>query len=312
MSWQVLISTSTFGEVDREPLELLERAGVSYRLNPHRRTLDRDETRELLAGAEGLIAGTEPLDREVLSGARGLRVISRCGSGLDNIDLAAAEELGIRVFSTPEAPVEGVAELALAGMLDLLRRLCWVDRQLRGGAWERPVGRLLRGKTVGVVGMGRIGWALVRLLEPFEAPILACDPRPDPEFARRRGVEYCSLENLVERSDVVSLHASANPEEGPLLDRELLARMRPGAVLVNCARGGLVDEEALAEMLRSGRLAGAHLDVFRREPYDGPLVGLPNVLLSPHIGACTAETRLRMETEAVEHLLGCLGGEERR
>ncbi len=300
---RVLISTSSFGGCGREPLERLRRAGVETVLNPHGRRLQREETVELLAGVSGLVAGTETLDRGVLERASGLEVISRCGAGLDNVDLDAARDLGIRVRSTPEAPVDAVAELTLAGILHLSRRLSEADRSVRDGSWSKPMGRLLAGKTVGIVGLGRIGKAVARLLAPFRVELLASDPEPDREFAARHGIEFTALEELLERSHVVSLHLDAGPRTPRLLDRMHLARMRPDAILVNCARGGLVDEEALAERLQEGLLAGAYLDVYEREPYRGPLAGLTSVLLTPHIGSYAAESRLRMEIEAVENLL---------
>ncbi len=307
MKPRVLISTTSFGACGAAPLERLRRAGVEAVLNPHGRRLERAETVELLAGVAGLVAGTETLDRGVLEGASALEVVSRCGTGLDNVDLDAARELGIRVYSTPEAPVEAVAELTLAGILHLLRRLGEADRAVRRGTWSKPMGRLLAGKTVGIVGLGRIGKALARLLAPFRVELVAADPEPDAEFADRHGVEFIALEELLERSHIVSLHLDAGPRPPRLLDRMHLARMRPDAILVNCARGGLVDEEALAERLEEGLLAGAFLDVYEREPYRGPLAGLASVLLTPHIGSYAAESRLRMEVEAVENLLAGLG-----
>ncbi len=308
MKPRVLISTTSFGACGRAPLERLRRAGIETVLNPHGRRLRRTETVELLAGVAGVIAGTETLDREVLAAAPALEVVSRCGSGLDNVDLEAARELGVRVYSTPEAPVDAVAELTLAGILHLSRRLGEADRAVREGTWSKPMGRLLAGKTVGIVGLGRIGKALVRLLPPFRVELLASDPEPDSEFAERHGVEFVTLEELLERSDIVSLHLDAGPRPPRLLDRMHLARMRPDAILVNCARGGLVDEEALAERLREGLIGGAFLDVYEREPYRGPLAGLASVLLTPHIGSYAAESRLRMELEAVDNLLEGLSG----
>ncbi len=306
---RVLISTSSFGVHDRAPLDRLEAAGVDYRLNPHGRRLAPSETRELLRGAAGLIAGTERLDRAVLEAAPDLRVISRCGAGLDNVDLEVAAELGIAVRHTPEAHVEAVAELALAAILDLSRGLSAADRALRDGRWQRPPGRLLGGKTVGIVGLGRVGRRLVELLAPFRVRVLAHDPRPDPEFARRHQVRYLPLEELLAAADVVSLHLPAQPGGAPLLDRRRLAVMKPSALLINTARGGLVDEAALAEALDGGRLAGAHLDVFAEEPYDGPLRSCPAALLTPHLGGYAAEARSEMELQAVENLLACLAGE---
>ncbi|MDH3745761.1 MAG: phosphoglycerate dehydrogenase [Acidobacteriota bacterium] len=299
----ILISTSSFGQVSSDPLAQLSAAGLEYRLNPYGRRLDPPETVELLAGAAGLIAGTETLSRDILDQASDLRVISRCGSGLENVDLEAAADRGIHIFNTPGAHVDAVAELTLAGILCALRWIPRADSDIRAGRWAKPMGRLLRRRTVGIAGLGRIGKAVVGLLASFEATVLAWDEVVDEDFAARHSVETVSFDDLLRRSEVLSLHVPLNDETRGLIGRAALDAMRPDAVLVNCARGGLVDEQALVESLAGGRLAGAYLDVFESEPYQGPLSELSNAILTPHIGSYAAESRLRMETEAVEHLV---------
>lgn len=307
----VLISTSSFAQHSREPLELLEAWGARYRLNAQGRKLAADEIASLLNDVDGLIAGTEPLTREVLARAPQLKVISRCGTGLDNVDLDAAQEFGIDVRNTPDAHVDAVAELSFAAILSLLRHLTEADRTVRSRDWHKPMGRLLRGKTVGLVGLGRVGRRLIELLSPFEVAVLACDPCEDREFAMANDVEYVSLDNLLERSDIVSLHLPYGKQAHHLIDRSRLGRMKPDAVLVNCARGGIVDEGALYEVMLAGRLGGAHIDTFEHEPYDGPLTELQNVTCSPHIGSYAVEGRIRMEREAVQNLIESLDGVRR-
>ncbi len=302
----IAVSTSSFGRQDPRPLEKLRAAGYEVRLNPHGRQLERAETIALLDGAVGLVAGTEELDREVLLAATDLRAIARCGSGVDNVDHETAAERGITVDSTPEPPAEAVAELTLAGILGLLRHLPAADHALRQGEWSKPMGSLLRGRTIGLVGLGRVGKRLVELLMPFVCPILATDPVPDDWFAERHGIRFVELERLLAEADVVSLHLAPRRGGATLLDAERLAMLKPEAILVNTARGGLVDEAALHELLAGGKLAGAFLDVFADEPYSGPLRELPQVLLTPHIGSYAAETRVRMEEAAVELLLAAL------
>ena len=305
----VAVSTSTFARFDSEPVDRLSAAGYEVRLNPHGRQLERAETIALLDGAVGLIAGTEELDREVLLAAADLRAIARCGSGVDNVDRETAAERGITVDSTPEPPAEAVAELTLAGILGLLRHVPAADRAMRQGEWRKPMGSLLRGRTIGLVGLGRVGKRLVELLMPFVCPILATDPVPDDWFAERHGIRFVELERLLAEADVVSLHLAPPRGSATLLDAQRLAMLKPGAILVNTARGGLVDETALYELLSGGKLAGAFLDVFAEEPYFGPLRELPRVLMTPHIGSYAAETRARMEEAAVELLLAALDGE---
>ena len=305
----VAVSTSSFGRHDERPLEMLREAGYEVRLNPHGRRLKRAETSELLKGVVGLVAGTETLDREILSAATELEAIARCGVGVDNLDREAAEELGIAIRSTPEAPAEAVAELTMAGMLALLRHLPAAHREMRQGRWHKPMGRLLRGRVVGLVGLGRVGKRLVELLTPFACRILATDPVPDEWFAERHGIRFVDLDRLLARAEIVSLHLAPQKAGETLLDAERLAKLKPEAILINTARGGLVDEAALYDLIAGGGLAGAFLDVFADEPYEGPLRDLPQVLLTPHIGSYAVETRVRMEMESVERLLGALAGE---
>ncbi len=300
---KVVVSTSSFGRHDAAPLDRLRTAGHEVTLNPHGRRLEPDEIREMLCEAEGLIAGTETLDRETLESAGALKVISRCGAGTDQVDLDSAKRLGIRVCRTSEAHVAAVAELTLGGILALLRHITTSDRQLRTGQWRKPMGRLLAGRTLGIVGLGRTGRRLVSLVRPFELRVLATDPRPDPGYAAAHAVEYTDLENLLRESDIVSLHLEYSPETHRLLDGSRLAVMKSDAVLVNCARGALVDEQALIAALAAERLAGAYLDVFEEEPYSGALVEFDNVVLTPHIGSYAVESRVEMELEAVDQLL---------
>lgn len=271
--------------------------------NPHGRKLSADEVVELLSQADGTIAGTEPLNARVLEQVPNLRAISRVGVGLDNVDLEAAERLGIRVFSTPEAVTDAAAELTLAGLLTLLRHVAFMDSELRAGRWTRTMGSLLRGKTVGIVGVGRIGGRVAELLQPFSPRLLGFDPHPDATRARVAGVEFVELDELLRQSDVVTLHAAAGEQ---LIGARELELIGPEGYLVNVARGTLVDEDALQTALAEQRIAGAYLDTFRHEPYEGGLRELPNVVLTPHAGSFAKEARALMETEAVENLLGYL------
>ena len=304
---KILVSTSSFARFDGTPLERLRAAGCTARLNPHGRRLRPEETAALLDGVVGVVAGTEAYSADLLAAARSLRVISRVGVGVDGIDLGAAARLGITVRTTPEAPAEAVAELTLGLMLALARHIAEADRALRGGKWSPLAGRLLEGRTLGLVGLGRIGRRVAELCAPLRMEVLASEPAPDLAFVRAYGVGLVGLDTLLENADVVSLHAPLTRETRHLLNAERLSRMRHSALLVNTARGGLVDEEALAEALAAGTLAGAALDVFEEEPYAGPLRGLERALLTCHMGSATEETRIAMECEAVENLLAALG-----
>lgn len=301
------ISTSSFAAESSAPLDLLRRAGFEVRMNPHGRQLTPEESRAFLEGLVGLVAGTEKLGGELLRQHPALAVISRVGVGIDNVDLAAARELGIAVFNTPDAHVDAVAELTLAGLLGALRGVADCHRGIRAGSWKKPMGRLLRGKTVGLVGFGRVGRAFAGLLAPFECPILAFDPVRDDDAAAALGARYAALDEILAGSDVVSLHLPYARSAHHIIGAAQLAAMRPDAVLVNTSRGGLVDEEALAAHLAAHPRALAYLDCFEAEPYKGPLSLLPGCIMTAHIGSYAREARERMEREAVENLLGALG-----
>jgi D-3-phosphoglycerate dehydrogenase len=299
---KIAVTTSTFAKESAEPLEMLRGAGFDVVLNPYGRKLTRDETVALLGKAEAVVAGTEALDRAVLEQLPRLKMIARVGTGMENVDLGYASERGIRVCNTPDGPTWAVAELALAGLLALLRRVPHADAAIRRGEWDKPMGRLLHGRTVGVIGLGRIGKAWVRLLRPFEVNLLAVDPQRDAAFAREAHLEYGTLAAVLPRCDIVSMHLSGAPK-APMIGRAEIETMKRGALLMNLARGGWVDEAALAEALASGQLGGAYLDVFEQEPYAGPLRDAPNVVLTPHIGSYAVECRIQMELDAARQVI---------
>jgi D-3-phosphoglycerate dehydrogenase len=302
VSLKIAITTSSYGKESSAPVEALTAAGFELVFNPHGRKLTKPETVELLRDVDGVIAGTEVLDREVLSQLPRLKVISRVGTAVDNVDPVYAKERGIPVFNTPGGPTNGVAELALGGLLALLRRIPQSDASVRRGEFVKPMGRLLRGKTVAIIGLGRIGKALVRLMQPFAVNVIAVDPVRDEAFARQHAIRYVHLEEALLEADVISLNLSGSTKTA-LLGAAELSMMKPGALLVNAARGGWVDEAALLEVLKSGRLAGAYLDVYACEPYKGPLAKLENVVLTAHIGSYALECRIGMEVEAAQKVI---------
>ena len=296
---RILIGPSSFAAVDAAPLERLRAAGFDIVPNPFGRKLSEQEVGELLVGVTGLIAGLEPLHRAVLERSE-LRVISRCGAGMSNVDLEAAADLGIAVRSTPDAPTTAVAELTLGAMLALLRHIVPMNAALHEGRWARVIGAQLEGRTVAVIGCGRIGRRVGALVSAFGARVVAVDPQPagvDP------AMPVASLGEALAIADIVTVHASG---EATILGAAELSTLKPGALVLNCGRGGLVDEAALCAALDSGRVSGAWVDTFGDEPYSGPLSAYPQVLLTPHIGSYTDECRRRMEMEAVENLLEAL------
>ena len=295
-------SPSSFCAVDDAPLRVLHGVGARVVGNPYGRRLTEAEITAHIKDADGLIAGLEPLQRSVLTAAPKLRAIARVGIGLDNVDLDAAHELGIRISNTPDAPAESVAELTVAAALALVRGLCADNRAVHEGSWEKAVRPGLKGSEVLLVGYGRIGRAVGRALTALGAHVLVTDPALGNESTP--GIRPVTLDEGLRRALVVSLHADGR--DCIIRSREL-ALMREGSVLLNSARGELVDEQALVNALRSGRLAGAWFDVFWREPYTGPLTEFDQVLLTPHVGTYTEGCRRDMELRATINLLRDLG-----
>jgi len=262
-----------------------------------------------LANAWGVIVRSRTkVTAELLRGAPHLALVARAGVGVDNVDMGAAAARGIRVVNAPAAATTSAAELALALYLLLVRGLVPALLSTKAGRWDRSArGRELAGKTVGFVGYGRIARAVARRLEPCETPTIAYDPFVSRSDDR---TEVVAWDDLLARADIVSVHAALTPENHHLLDARAFAKMKPGAFLVNVARGALVDEVALLATLKAGRLAGAALDVFEVEPpVNRELVELPNVIATPHIGAMTAEGQARAGGQTVDEVLRAVRGE---
>lgn len=263
-----------------------------------RSLLQGDALADYLQGYDTAVIGVQRFTREVLECCPELKVLSLCSAGVDHIDPALLNEFGIRMWWQPGINRVSVSELAVAYMVLALRRVHEFASLLRAGAWTGPIGAGgdLRGRTVGVHGVGHIGKAVIELLQPYGVKILACDREDISEFAGRfANVEVVDQDAMWESSDVVTVHLSRNRSTLGLYGASALDRMKPGAVLVNCARGGIVDEVALAERLQSGHIAAAAFDVYAVEPANGnPLLTLPNFFGSPHIGATTRESWEKM------------------
>ena len=302
VSERVAITTTTFGESDDAPLRILAEAGYQAVANPLGRALKAGEPAELCSGCVGIVAGTERYGADTLRALRdgGLRAISRVGAGMDAIDLAAAAALGIPVRNTPFGPTQAVAELTVALIMDMLRHVSWMDREMRGGTWKKRTGRLIAGRRVGIIGFGRIGRRVSELLSALGAEVAYCDVAEQPDDG---GCTPMEAGDLLAWADIVSVHCSAEAGCGTLVGAREISLMRDGALIVNTSRGNLVDEAALAEALSAGKLAGAAVDVFGQEPYSGRLTGIDSVVLTPHVGSYALESRIQMEIDAVANLL---------
>jgi D-3-phosphoglycerate dehydrogenase len=304
----IFVTLSTFAEHDATPLEMLKRSGFPLLINTSSKRITSQQLLSMGRDATVVIAGVEPYDAATIDHLPALKCISRCGAGTDSVDLEAAKKRGIAVLNTPEVPVQAVAELAVTMMLALSRNLRKQTELMHRHEWIRIEAHLLAGKSVGLVGLGHIGRRVAELLAPFGTQLCASDPCANSTWAEAHAVTLMPLEQILTSCDIVSLHAKSSADHPLHIGKAEIAAMKRGAMLINLARGNMVDEAALYDALTSGQLSGAGLDVYPEEPYQGRLCDLDNVLLTPHAATLTVETRVSMELECVEKALRFLRG----
>jgi D-3-phosphoglycerate dehydrogenase len=308
--WRVLIGSRSFGQVFPGHIRELEEAGCEVIPNTVGRAYRADELMTALAGVDAIITGTDELTAEVIHNADKLKTIAKHGIGIETIDMAAARARGIVVSATPQASTDSVADLTLALLLAAARKVVPAHLNTASGGWKAYTGMELRDKILGIIGLGRIGQQVCLRAQGFGMRVWAFDPYANQEFVRVHQVKLVSMPELLANADVVTLHVPADQVECPLLGAKELEAMKYGALLLNTARGALVDEAALVDALRSGQLGGAGIDAFVHEPPTGsPLLGLENVVLTPHIGGRTYDGLRLMGEQTIENVLRPLHGE---
>jgi D-3-phosphoglycerate dehydrogenase len=307
---KVLISAASLANLPGKFLDVLREAGCEVVYPARVAQLTEDEIFRELKGVQATVAGSEPYTRRVIEAHPQLRVIARVGVGYDAVDVAAATEHSIAVTTTPGANHDAVAEQAFTLMLALAKNLVSQHLGTRAGQWPRKTNLPLRKQTLGIAGLGRIGKAVALRGESFLMKLLAYEPYPDREFVARHGIELVSFEQLLARSDFLSLHLPYSPETRHLINRRTLGMMKPTAYLINTARGGHVRETDLIEALRAGKIAGAGLDVFEEEPPPpSPLFGMENVVVTPHAAGGDWLSRDEMAFMAAESVVLLSRGE---
>lgn len=306
----VVITSKLLQGMPGRHLDLLQAAGFEVRYPPLPLLSTEGETLDALRGASAVIAGSEPYTERVLAALPELRVISRSGVGVDRIDLRAATRHGIAVAVVPNGNQDAVAEFTIGLILALAKSIVQLNQRVRRGEWIKPQLQPLRGKTLGLIGLGRIGRGVAMRAQALQLQVIAHDKLPDREFASRHGIDLVGLQELLVRSDYVSLHVPFTEETAGMIHRGTIMLMKPGSFLVNTARGGLVVEADLLEALVSGHLAGAGLDVFAEEPVqpDNPLLRLDNVLASPHIAASDAHSDEVVALQAAQNIVNLYRG----
>jgi D-3-phosphoglycerate dehydrogenase len=310
MSFKVLVSIPWFKSRDIPHIERLTQAGCEVVVNGLEHTYDAEELSRAIPGVDATIAGSEPYNEQTLAAADRLKVIARVGVGYDQIDLAAATKQKVQVAMAFGTNHEAVADHAFALMAALANNLLPYHRKVMDGGWGGAFHASLWRATTGIVGLGRIGRALARRCKGFEMRVLAADTLPDRDYCAAEGIELVDFETLLKDSDFVSINAPHAPESDRLINREALSLMKPTAYLVNTARGGLVDQQALLEALQSGRIAGAGLDVFEIEPLPegDPLRELDNVLFTPHCAGSPEKALGMMLERCIESVLAVKEG----
>ncbi|MDD3523073.1 MAG: phosphoglycerate dehydrogenase [Candidatus Cloacimonetes bacterium] len=309
-SFLVLVTARSFGNADNKAWDLLASHGCEVR---HLKATTEEsleaQLERQIAEADGIIAGLEPYDRTLLGKAEKLKVISRYGVGYDAIDLAYAQERNIVVTITPGANADSVSDLAVALMLSAARHVPYMHQQMQNGESQRPTGVEMWRKTLGVLGTGRIGAGVVKRCSGFEMDVLCNDMYENEELKEQYGARYVDFDTLVRSCDFISIHTPLTSETSNLFNAEVFAKMKKRAVLVNTARGGIINEDDLAVALQQGQIGAAALDVtVMGTPYQGPLTDLANCILTPHAGAATYEASSNMSFMASQNLVQVLEG----
>jgi phosphoglycerate dehydrogenase-like enzyme len=305
---KVLVTPRSYGKADPGLFDLLASAGLEAVRNDSDGILSKDQMIRLIAPCEGVIIGVDPLDADVIAAAPRLRAISKYGVGVDNIDMDAAKARGIKVSRTVGANTEAVADCAMAMMLALARKLLVIDRKCREGDWKKITTADVSHATLGLLGLGAIGKAVARRAQGFDMRVLAYDVYWDKDYAQKNGIVFALPEDIFREADFISLHLPLTDETRDIIGVSQLAAMKPGAMIINTARGGLMDEDALLDALKNNRIGGAGLDAFKQEPPADPAwFTLDNVVLGSHCAASTHGAVAAMGRMATDNLIRDLG-----
>ncbi len=281
-------------------------------VNTTGKPLTEEQLIPLVRDIDGYLAGLDEITGTVLRSAPKLRAVSRYGVGYERVDIKAAKELGIKVTNTPGANTQSVADLAMGLILSAARQIPYLNGRLKDGNWDRANGREIYGKTIGIIGLGAIGKSLARRAQGFSMKVLAYDPYMDVRWAEENGVRVCALDELTSESDVISLHVPLTDATRNIINRGRIERMRDGVIIVNTSRGGLVDLDAAADFIESGKIYGMGFDAFEKEPPEKHRIyDFPNVIMTPHAGAHTAEAVMGMTEMSISNLFSLLENDGR-
>jgi D-3-phosphoglycerate dehydrogenase len=310
MTYKILSTSPTFGYYASEPVDYLKSHGCTIELTPQTKKLSEEEIIQKVTDLDAMIVGIEKITEKVITAAQKLKIISKHGAGVDNIDVKAASSKGIIVTSAPGANSDAVADLTIGLFLAVARKIPFADRSIRDGAWPRVVGVQLNGKVLGIIGLGQVGKKVARRALGFDMRVLTYDVIKDEEFSRTHGITYVSLDEVFSQSDYISIHIPLTPSTQHLIGEKELGMMKKDTILVNISRGNIVEEEALYQALKTGRIRGAALDVFAQEPAAkaNPLLALDNFIATPHMGGYTHEALRETGMICVRDIVSMLEG----
>ena len=301
---KVLITTIPFGDPEPMPLKMLEDAGIKYTINPFNRKITEKDLIDIISEYDGLIAGTERISKDVINLASNLKMIARVGVGTDGVDLNYAKSKNIKVSYTPDAPGPAIAELTVGFMYSLLRSTHTANLLMRSGIWQRSIGRSFSEMTIGIIGAGRVGSKVIDLISKIGcSKLLVSDIYHNETLRDQYGFDWAAKEKIFEEADIISFHVPLTADAKGMVKKNQLLAMKKDVLIINTARGGIIDEEDLYEVMQSGHIGGVAIDVFDEEPYTGPLINIDRCLLTPHIGSASKECRAKMEMEATEEII---------
>ncbi|MBW8039155.1 MAG: hypothetical protein FVQ85_04055 [Planctomycetes bacterium] len=306
--YRVFVSTQPFGSINSEPLDILARYNAEVELNPYGRKMEPEEFKKHIADKDILIAGTDRVDKAVLDRAPGLKLIARVGIGIDNIDFAEVKKRGIILTYTPNAVSQAVAELTVANMLNAARMIPQIYLAMKKRHWNRQIGFEISGKAIGLIGFGRVGQRVAKMLQGFSCRILVNDIAPDQETGSRYNVVWATKEEIYSQADIISLHVPHTPLTYNMIDTTEIEMMKPHVCIINTSRGGIINEDALYHALKTGKIGTAAIDVYENEPYTGQLCELDNIILTAHSGSCSKEARYLMELGAAQEVVQFVTG----
>lgn len=312
MKKKVLVTATNYSKLCASAKALLENNGFEIIENTYGRPMTFDELKDRVGDICGLVAGVDTWNEDVFKLAPNLKVIGRFGIGVDNIDLEAAKRHGIKVMNARAINSDSVAECTVGFILAVLRNIVHLDKSTREGKWERYVGNTIRGKKIGLVGFGAIAQYTAKLLSAFETDIYAYDLYPNHEAAKKLGVTLTDLDTIIKQSDIITLHVPGTPETTHLFSDREFEMMKSTAIIVNVARGSVIDQKALYKALKEKKIAGAGLDVFESEPTtkDNPLFELDNVVVLPHSAAETYETYDAVGLATAQAIIDVMNGKD--